>query len=892
MERQRIKWHQLSADAVIEKLNSSASLGLTRREARLRYRRFGANSLFAPRRRVHNQIIKSLVTDPAILLLVFATVLSIAFGNLWEGIITLICAAVGIGFALRLRYVEARTGSEILKHYIPKIRVLRDGRVFTVSAEGIVRGDVILLGAGDVVPADCRLLVQSPDFSTLTVTPDENGHPVRLKLPKNADRIYPVGDFTSAPRLENILYGASEVTCGEAVAIVTETADYTYVGAMQSFEAPAAFHADEISDSTAAMQPYFRLYALLLFIALIPAAVVGMLTYNGARSILSVFSSLAAWCAAGSSALLLMRVKSPLVFLQSRFLREKYRENRAEIGRIGNAETLANLTHLFVMGHGCLSDGALHLQSAVTGRGVISLDDDASVPLLTPICEAVTLLEQAARGREGLIDALPPISTLARELRTRTHFDTEALGVRLSALSADQNQRGEAFLQVTQKESAYRLLFSTDPARLASCEFYEYGGRVRFLEPSVKKHLAEFLADASRGACRSLLVMKKTEGQWALLAILALAEGTQEMLPTVLSELESMGVQVTFCLREESDFESSFAASAGLPKSVITATEAAEQGMEITTFIGKYRVLLGFSEEKLAKAMRFLRKSGGKVAVIGNRATDLSLLHAASLAVAVRSDADVQTSAASDAEDTRTAASVLRHADVSIGRAMPTGGGLYTVLCLISSIRAYQRRLPIVFGFSAASQLSLTVAVLLSACFGVGLMNASQVLYVGMLSEYLFSAALFLLPIPKNLLQRAAAINADTLQKSVSSLSFWWTPIATAPALLLLFIFRAVGLITPEMAPPAVFGGLLLLQFTAFLVIIRQKRLRQRFKRTRFLVSTIMLPIRLALALILILPAADGFLMLGEWNFFSILAIPVAPLILLAFSFFLKRTAN
>src|SRR5260221_14567300 len=100
-------------------------------------------------------------------------------------------------------------------------RVLRDGRERAIPAVGLVVGDVILLRAGDVVPADCRLL----DARALQI--DESSQ---------TGESFPVDKATGPVTSEAIagrssmMYEVSTVAAGRATAVVVETCSATETG--------------------------------------------------------------------------------------------------------------------------------------------------------------------------------------------------------------------------------------------------------------------------------------------------------------------------------------------------------------------------------------------------------------------------------------------------------------------------------------------------------------------------------------------------------------------------------------------------------------------------------------------------------------------------------------
>lgn len=892
MNDQRVRWHQLDRSATVAKLHSNASCGLSHKEARLRYRREGANTLFDPKKRENTSILREIFSDPAILMLLFACLLSFFFSEVWSGILALVCIGFGLGKALRLWYVERRIHAELDQLCRPSVCVLRDGKGLRVSVREVVRGDVVLLGQGDLVPADCRILEISSDFCVLTLHPDQNGGAVRTPFPKNADRVYAFGELAHAPSFENMLYGGSEVIAGEAIAIVTEVADHTYLGAMRFFEPPQAFHAKAHGGEGRGLRPYLQAYSLFLFVLLIPATLIGLLTAEEGRGIVSLLLSLASLVAIGSFRLLWLRFSEPPILLCHRFLKDRRSECRATVKHRHIAEALANLTDVFVIGHTGISDGKAHLYRVATGRGIFSPDDERLSGVREALCEAVVLLERATHENASLGDALPPLDTLRGELTDAVGFDSEALKVRLTALSSEKNAEGEVLLDVQTKQNTYGVFFSKGVSRLKKCGFYENNGRIRYLEPTVRESLISFSENAERNACRTLTVMRQINGQWVLLAVLALREEMQKILPSVTEELERSGVRVYFCLREEDDFERGYAEAAGLSERSVSASDVRSNGGILPTFLQEYRVFFGFSASEITSAVQLLRKSGRRVAVIGARSDELSAMHAATIAIACDGEVTCEANAR-DREDTTPETAVLRHADLLISRACRAGGGLAILLEMLSAFRAHQTRSPVAFRFLCASQISCLAVTLLSLCFGAGLMSGAQILYIGTVSELLLLSAILSVTIPQTRLRQSNAFDDRAVLSVLKSRATWLAPLFAALfAVLFVWILKLCDVILASAATSYLFVSLILTQFTAFFLFLGREKLRCGFKSTAILLLSILLPI-LPLALLAMLwQGADAVLMLGGWRWMTLIALPLPSAILLVSSIFLNRTAK
>ncbi len=149
-------WHALPAEAVVEELGSGAS-GLSSGEARARLERFGPNRLPESKRR--GPVVRFLLQFHNLLIYVLlaAAVLSAAIGHVADSLVILAVVVINaiVGF---LQEGRAENALDSIRAMIdPHSSVMRDGRRVTLPADEIVVGDMVLLNAGDRVPADLRL---------------------------------------------------------------------------------------------------------------------------------------------------------------------------------------------------------------------------------------------------------------------------------------------------------------------------------------------------------------------------------------------------------------------------------------------------------------------------------------------------------------------------------------------------------------------------------------------------------------------------------------------------------------------------------------------------------------------------------------------------------------
>ncbi|SCL16020.1 ATPase, P-type (transporting), HAD superfamily, subfamily IC [Micromonospora rhizosphaerae] len=210
-------WHLMPVETVLRQLNTGPA-GLTDSEAA---RRRGAATGAAPGPHGLLRAFVDELSNPLTPVLTAGAVLSAAFGSLVDA--ALVGGVVGgsalIG-AVHQRNTE-RSLAELLSRAAVTARVLRDGAERAVAAEELVPGDVVALGPGDAVPADCRVLTSDgleADESSLTGE--------SLPVGKTNEPVV----ATAVADRHSMLYDGTTVAAGRGTAVVVATGEETEAG--------------------------------------------------------------------------------------------------------------------------------------------------------------------------------------------------------------------------------------------------------------------------------------------------------------------------------------------------------------------------------------------------------------------------------------------------------------------------------------------------------------------------------------------------------------------------------------------------------------------------------------------------------------------------------------
>ena len=212
------------ADTVLGQLNSRPG-GLSAEEADLRWKQVGANEIARQKRQSALMRLLSNVKNPLVLLLVALGVLSFLTGD--QRATAVIFVMVVLGVVLRFfQELRADNAAAKLQAMVGNTATaVRDGKDQEVPLRMLVPGDIIRLAAGDMVPADVRVLSAKDLFLNQAALTGE-------ALPVEKKGAPPSADIQNPLELCNLCFLGSNVESGSATAVVIHTGNRTFFGAL------------------------------------------------------------------------------------------------------------------------------------------------------------------------------------------------------------------------------------------------------------------------------------------------------------------------------------------------------------------------------------------------------------------------------------------------------------------------------------------------------------------------------------------------------------------------------------------------------------------------------------------------------------------------------------
>lgn len=210
------------SEELIGEFKTDQTRGLTASNAADRLKQYGANKLEA--KSVSTlQIFLRQFKSAFIYLILAALVVTLALGEYLDSLMIFIFLAVNTTLGFLQEFRSEKTASFLSQFSLPRAQVLRDGSVQTITSDGLVPGDIILLRTGDKVPADVRILEQKNLTVDETILTGES-----ITVYKDEAALDKAA--TALHEAANLAFSGTDVVNGTAKALVVATGKNTALG--------------------------------------------------------------------------------------------------------------------------------------------------------------------------------------------------------------------------------------------------------------------------------------------------------------------------------------------------------------------------------------------------------------------------------------------------------------------------------------------------------------------------------------------------------------------------------------------------------------------------------------------------------------------------------------
>ena len=597
----------------------SSSNGLTAARAAERLAVVGPNSVEDAQRLGPLRLLWRQVESPLVLILIFAAAVSLGLSQWVDAAIIL---AIVIGSTLLGFYQEYRASAaveELKKRLALTCRVVRDGVEGTVRAEALVPGDILVLSAGNLIPADGRIL-EARDFLVSEASMTGESFPVE-KQPGVVPAAAPLAQRT------NVVFLGASVRSGTARVLVVETGRRTAFGAIA-----ARLRAREPETNFA---HGLRRFGYLLIRSMV-VIVLSVLTVNLVLHrplVESLLFSVA--LAVGLSPELLPAIVSVTLAAGARAMSKQ----GVIVRRLDAIENLGSMTVLCTDKTGTLTEGTIVLADATDPKGRTSaavrqlafLNASFETGIDNPIDAAiVTAGEQAGLSTSGCekIDEIP-----YDFLRKRLTIVMAEGGDAERHLVVTKGAFSNVLSICTQVEHDGAVLHLTDVVNAELCAYYEAKGKAGF----------RVLALATRTVVAKGAYQRDDEAEMVFAGFLLFLDPPKADAARVLSDLATLNVEVKVITGDNRFVTGHLAETVGLdPTSMLTGDALAKLDDEALWHAAPNTPLFAeIDPQQKERIVRALQRTGHSVGYLGDGINDAPALHAADVGVSVDQAVDV-----------------------------------------------------------------------------------------------------------------------------------------------------------------------------------------------------------------------------------------------------------
>jgi cation-transporting P-type ATPase F len=633
--------HSADAGAVAAVLRTDPARGLSEAEATQRLRAHGPNVL--PRsagpgglvrllRQFHHPLVYVLLVGAAVML----------FLRDWVDagvILGVVLVNVAVGF---VQESKAQSALESLRSLArTSARVVRDGRERTVPSEDLVPGDLVVLEAGDKVPADLRLLRQvdlQVDESALT------GESVpAAKADGVLDPATPVADR------HNMAWSGTLTTSGTASGVTVATGGTTQLGQISHLVDTATQLATPLTRKLAG-------FSRLLTVAILGLALftfaVGTVRGQPADEMLTAAIALAvAAIPEGLPAAVTITLAIGVVRMARR---------RAVIRRLPAVETLGGTTVICSDKTGTLTENRMTVQELWTPTaraGVADLPAAADRPALRVVLETAAACNDAALGRgdDGTLSVVgDPTEAALLVAAARAGLEPAAIAQRLPRTASVPFSSEARYMATLHRDGTQALLLVK-------------GAVERVLELSVAQRGADgvpepldraaVLAAVEELSGRGLRVLATAQATWQggeltpeqvtgleLTGLVALMDPPRQAAVDAVAACRSAGITVKMITGDHAGTARAIAGLVGLldaveaedPGSLLTGVDLDRlDGPAYDAAVARARVFARVSPEQKLRLVEAQQRAGHVVAMTGDGVNDAPALRAADIGIAM-----------------------------------------------------------------------------------------------------------------------------------------------------------------------------------------------------------------------------------------------------------------
>lgn len=623
------KSHSQQVSDVIQVLETNLQTGLTTQQAIERIARDGPNRLKEERPPRFLEILREEITEPMILILITLGLLYSIWGSVIDAL-TIITIVVVLVLIEVLNEYRANRSISALKKLAPlKIDVLRNGNPVEIEATNVVSGDILLLRAGEIVPADARLIEESSlevDESTLTGEP--------IPVTKESSIVLP--EDTGINDQSNMLFARTVITKGRAKAIVTATGLETEFGkivgltkAVKEPKTPLQIGIKQLSKTLIKISLFFSiLIPILSYIRGIQTSIPQAILYGLSLAFAVIPEELP---------IIITMVLGVGAYSLSK--------KNAIVKRLRAAETLGNTTIIATDKTGTLTENKMQVRSLffdgrIVHRENFNQNEKEALKTALPASEPVrnasfnwVLTNPMARA---ILEMLKEFDVNLLQIQQNWIFKDELGFDNKRKIASYIYQRGKSIITLSSGAPETILAYSTKML---------IQGQETQITNETRKEIETAILEMARTGQRLLAFgyrrIDSTEGEQnqeqdiVLVGIIGFIDPPRKEAKTAIEDCQKAGIKVLMITGDHPETAKNIALQVGIPSvKVLTGNEMAKMGdYEILSALRDTFIFARITPEDKLRLVRLMKANREIVAVTGDGINDAPALKEAHIGI-------------------------------------------------------------------------------------------------------------------------------------------------------------------------------------------------------------------------------------------------------------------
>ena len=630
----KTNYYHVAAQDVLNNLGVTED-GLQGSEAQKRLQKYGSNELASEKRTSILQKFINQFKDLMIIILLIATVISALIGELSDAVIILLVVVLNAAFGVFQESKAENAIAALQKMATPYTRVKRDGQIQQIPSNEITVGDIVLLEAGDVVPADARIIkahnlkIEESALTGESVPSDKQSTILTEEKPGIGDQ-------------HNMAFLNTNVTYGTAQAVVTAVGMDTQVGKI----------ADMISGveqtTTPLQKNITHLSKILSILILVIAAIIFLFgTVTGRETpfdmLLTAISLAVAAIPEGLPAIVTITLALGTQSMSKR---------NALVRKLPAVETLGTTEIIASDKTGTLTQNKMTVEQIFTDQKLKTIKD-YSLPLSSRMASIMILANDAQKSKDGLLG--DPTETALIQYFLNKHDDIEKVEreyERIDSIPFDSERKMMSAIVKSEQGNVYCLTKGAVDVLLKRATKILDNGKVRALTATDREKIIDTNSHLAHQALRILAYAYKPvtkiastatsdvyEKDLIFVGLTGMIDPERPEVKGAVKEAKQAGIRPLMITGDHKDTASAIAERLGIiqegdTKGVITGADLDNMSDgQLRKQIGEYSVYARVSPEHKVRIVNAWQSHGKIVAMTGDGVNDAPALKKADIGV-------------------------------------------------------------------------------------------------------------------------------------------------------------------------------------------------------------------------------------------------------------------